>query len=112
MIRLLVRIGMILFITNVLAEDYVGIQQSQAAAESARKLDLSIPEKDLKYKPDTSKKAAPESKEEELKRKHCADLSRKIEELRGQYKLARRSALINQHRVECLNKGPWEATHH
>jgi hypothetical protein len=103
---------MILFITNAFAEHNVGMQQSQEAVESARKLDLSIPEKDLEYKPDTSKKAVPESKEEEAKRKHCADLSRKIEELRGQYKLARRSALINQHRVECLNKGPWEATQH
>jgi len=110
MIRSFIIACMLLFSVNVvLAENITGTQQSKEPIKHPTKLDLSIPDNDLNFKPDTSKKTQHESKEKGVKKNHCADLSRKIEKLRGQYKMARRSALINQHRAECLNKGPWQS---
>jgi predicted component of type VI protein secretion system len=108
MSKLLALLGMFLFVPNVFADDNVDTRPSKEAIEQPMKLDLSVPEQDLQYQPDTSKKAYQETKEEEAKRQHCADLSRQIDALKGKFKPARRSALINQHRAECLNKGTWE----
>jgi hypothetical protein len=108
MIKLLAFLGMFFIIPNVIADDNVDTRPSKESVEQPIKLDLSVPEQDLQYKPDTSKQAYQETKEEEAKRQHCADLSRRIDALKGKFKPARRSALINQHRAECLNRGTWE----
>jgi hypothetical protein len=108
MIKLMAFSGLFLLIPYVLAADNVDVQQPTQAIDQPMRLDLSIPEKDLDYKPDTSKNAYQESKEDEAKRQHCADLSRQIDALKGKFKPTRRSALINQHRAECMNKESWQ----
>jgi len=108
MIRLSVVLTMFLVIPNVLAEGNVSAQQPDKVTGQPKKLDLSIPEKDLEYKDEKPKQTHVETKAEEAKRKKCADMSRRIDALKGKLRPTKRSALINKHRVECQGRGEWQ----
>ena len=108
MIRLIIIFGMFLVVTNSHAENKTDIQVPIKNTEQTKNLDLSIPEKDLEYEDKKPNQAYVETKEEEAKRKKCADMSRRIDALKGKFRPSKRSALINQHRAECQGRGEWQ----
>lgn len=87
-----------------------GTKQGSGEENSNRSnLILTIPEEELENQPgDEPPKQLNQSDETRAERQRCAELSRKIEALRGKLKPARRSALVNEYRAECQNTGAWE----
>lgn len=75
---------------------------------SDQKLDLSLPNDIQNQQNDTQPQAYRESEQEREHRQKCAGLSQQIDALKGKLKPAKRSALMNQYRAECLKKSPWQ----
>ena len=68
-------------------------------------LDLSVPPSHLEEAPPANNPATiTDTAQEKELREHCTELRRQIDALRGQYKLQRRAALVERHKLECTDQ--------
>jgi len=108
MFKLLIVTSMLLLAVGVQADSNINNHELIKEAGQSKKLDLSVPKKDLEYKADDAKSVYVETKEQEKKRKGCAKLSREIDSLKNKLRPARRTTLVYKYRAECQGKTGWK----